>query len=309
VGRRRLASAGVKAPAGAQVTLRLRLSRAAVKILRRTHAKRLTVTATLMPAAGGRATRTASVRIAGPPKVTPATVAASVATARATAPVTARFSGSFEAERVTTWDQPRGVNLIDCHGQHYYAASGEDRTSLKTRRSFAVTVTKLGRNLMWQFGEPPSGRDPLGYGVEAHGVSTRSQTVTSGSTGGWCGSAETTPPPATDCGTRLPVYQTLFAVRGRELTWSASFAQTAHERYGFYNCPLITPAGMYADSFPTLPGRINTSVLFSGGKRAIEIAASKKYGPTSTPVPNFGVLRTAHGTVKWKLTLTHVRAR
>lgn len=40
---------------------------------------------------------------------------------------TATFSASFEAERSAAWNQPRGVDVIDCRGQHYYAASGTTR--------------------------------------------------------------------------------------------------------------------------------------------------------------------------------------
>lgn len=297
VGRRRVAAARTTASAGAPVTLRLRLSRASLGLLRRAHAKRLTVTVTLIPASGRKVTRTATARIAGPAK-------AKVSIAR---PVIARFSGTFEAERFTSWNQPRGVNLIDCHGQHYLAASGEDRTSLKTRQTFTVTVTRIGRSVTWQFGAPPSGSDPLSYGVEAHGVSTRSETITAGATGGWCGSAQTTPPPTTDCGTRLPVYQTFFSAARRKLTWSASFAQRTNERFDFYNCPLTTPKGMYAGSFPTLPAKVDTAAVFNRGKRTIVLSAAKDYGPTSTPVPNLGVQRTARGRASWKLTLTRVR--
>src|SRR5262249_51736739 len=134
-----------------------------------------------------------------------------VAPAPSAAARTAKFSGSFEAVRSVEWNQPRGVNLIDCHGQHYYAASGEDRTTIKTRQPFRCGLPGAGRAVFWQFGAPPSAHDPLDFGVEGHGVSTRSYTIRSGTTGGWCGTAETNPAPKTDCGTRLPVYETIFS--------------------------------------------------------------------------------------------------
>jgi hypothetical protein len=225
---------------------------------------------------------------------------------RPAVPGVTTFLATFEAERSVHWNQPRGVNLIDCHGQHYYGANGEDTTTIKTRRPFKVVVIRVGPSASWQFGDLP-GRDPLAYGIEAHGVSTRSYTVHSGTTGGWCGAAQTDPQPATDCGTRLPDYQAVFSAGRRELTWSASFAQRTNEKFDFYNCPLTVPNGMYAGSFPSLPGRIDRTALFSPRKRTVIIAARKDYGPTATGVPNLGVDRTASGSVSWKLTLTRVR--
>jgi hypothetical protein len=233
-------------------------------------------------------------------------IALLVAAAGASA-ATATFSASFEAERYAEWDQPRGVDLTDCHGQHYYAANGDDKASIKTRRPFKVTVTRAGRGLFWQFGDLPTPHDPLSYGVEAHGVSTRNLTVISGTTGGWCGGAQTNAAPATDCGTRLPVYQVALSAGPREIAWSASFAQRAQERFDFYNCPLTVPDGMHVGSFPTLPAKINRAALFSRSKRPIVITASKDYGPTSIPLPNVGVERTSHGRVSWKLKLIRIR--
>ena len=60
---RRLATAGVHAQAGARLTLRLRLSRASVKLLRRARASRVTVTVTLIPASGPRTVSTATVHV------------------------------------------------------------------------------------------------------------------------------------------------------------------------------------------------------------------------------------------------------
>jgi hypothetical protein len=237
-------------------------------------------------------------------------VLATVATltpASASVAATATFSGSFEAERSVQWDQPRGVDLIDCHGQHYSASNGEDRTSIKTRRPFKVVATGVGRTVLWRFGAMPSANEPLSYGVEAHGVSTRSLVLQAGTTGGWCGGPQDNPQPKTDCGTRLPVYQVAFSAGRGAVTWSASFAQRENERFDFYNCLLITPRGMYAGSFPALPAKLPRLGMFDRRQRTIVVSASKRYGPTSTPTPNLGVKVTSGGRVTWKLTLTRVR--
>jgi hypothetical protein len=227
--------------------------------------------------------------------------------ASASLAATATFSGSFEAERSVQWEQPRGVDLIDCHGQHYSSGNGEDRTSIKTRRPFKVAATGIGRTVIWRFGALPSAHDPLAYGVEAHGVSTRSLSMRAGTTGGWCGAAEMNPQPQNDCGTRLPVYQLAFSAGRGAVTWSASFAQRENERFDFYNCLLITPNGMYTGSFPTLPGKPPGVAVFNRRQRTIVVSAAKNYGPTSTPTPNLGVKVTSHGRVTWKLTLTRVK--
>jgi hypothetical protein len=57
---------------------------------------------------------------------------------------TATFSASFEAERSATWLQPRGVDLIDCHGQHYYAANGEDRNAPVRGLLWVAEISDLG---------------------------------------------------------------------------------------------------------------------------------------------------------------------
>jgi hypothetical protein len=220
---------------------------------------------------------------------------------------TATFSATFEAERSSRWDQPRGVDLTDCQGQHYCAANGEDKASIKTRRPFKITVTRIGRGLFWQFGDPTTGHDPLAYGIEAHGVSTRDLTVISGTTGGWCGAAQTNPTPENDCGTRLPVYEVAFSAGPREVAWSASFAPRERERFDFYNCPLTVPDGMHVGSFPTLSAKVNRAALFSRGRRPIVVTASQDYGPTRSALSNLGVERTSRGHVSWTLKLIRVR--
>jgi hypothetical protein len=63
LGRRRLAAASVDASAGTRATLRLRLTRPSVKLLRRAHASRVTVTVTLIPVTGTRTVSTATVHL------------------------------------------------------------------------------------------------------------------------------------------------------------------------------------------------------------------------------------------------------
>ncbi len=63
LGGRRLATASVHALAGARLTLRLRLSRKSVKLLRRAHASRVTVTVALIPASGPRVGSTATIHV------------------------------------------------------------------------------------------------------------------------------------------------------------------------------------------------------------------------------------------------------
>ncbi|MGZ4186584.1 MAG: hypothetical protein ACXVFA_14580 [Solirubrobacteraceae bacterium] len=63
LGRRRLATASVHASADTRLTLRLRLSRASVNLLRRANASRVTVTVTLIPASGPRIVSTSTVHL------------------------------------------------------------------------------------------------------------------------------------------------------------------------------------------------------------------------------------------------------
>jgi hypothetical protein len=106
---------------------------------------------------------------------------------------------------------------------------------------------------------------------------------------------------------RLPVYRVAFSAGPRELAWSASFEQSPRERFDFYNCPLTAPEGMHVGSFPMLPGKVNRARLFSRSRRPVVITATKDYGPTSTPLSNLGVSRTASGRVTWKLRLIRTR--
>jgi hypothetical protein len=158
-----------------------------------------------------------------------------LAAATASKAATATFQASFEAERHAAWEQPRAVDVIDCHGQHYYAADGDDNATIKTRRPFA------------------------------------------------------------------------FSAGPREIAWSASFAQSPRERFDFYNCPLTVPEGMHVGSFPMLPAKVNRAKLFGRSRRPVVITATKDYGPTSTPLSNLGVSRTASGRVTWKLKLIRTR--
>jgi hypothetical protein len=140
-----------------------------------------------------------------------ATAVLAVAPAAGSA-ATARFAASFEAESTVTWDQPYGVGLRDCKGGHYEEQRGEQTWKAKSSKPFKVTVRKLPRVTLWQFGG----------GIEAAGVIDRTWSYSSGTTGGWCGAATTDPPPERDCGTRLPTYQVLFTGLSTSINWSAS---------------------------------------------------------------------------------------
>jgi hypothetical protein len=227
---------------------------------------------------------------------------AAIAPAATSTAATATFSASFEAERSAQWNIPRSVGLTDCNGDHYSGSHGEDHTSMKTRRPFKVVVRSVGGALFWQFGSLPRPNDPLSYGIEAHGVSTRGYFRLSGTTGGWCGAGQTDPPPKTDCGTRLPDYQVAFSAGRRELTWSASFASRPNERFDFYNCPLNVPGGMNISSFPSLAAKYNGSTLFARRSRPLVIGVSKNYGPDTRPA---GFTASRHAS--WKLTLTRIK--
>jgi Lipoprotein LpqB beta-propeller domain/WD40-like Beta Propeller Repeat len=83
LGRRTVASASTPASAGARVTLRLRLGRASLKLLRRKHAKRLTLTVALAPTGGSGVKRSATVRIKGGASSAVTTTPPAARTARA----------------------------------------------------------------------------------------------------------------------------------------------------------------------------------------------------------------------------------
>jgi hypothetical protein len=207
---------------------------------------------------------------------------------------TARFTATFEAASGVEWDQPYGVGLHDCKGDHYVEQRGDETWKVKTRRPFKVSVKKLPGVTFWQFGT----------GIEAAGIVNRSWTYRSGTTGGWCGSESADPPAQRDCGTRLPTYQVAFTGLGSSIDWSASFAPWMDkEKLHFSHCQLVVPPGMYVDSPARLTGKASEKALFNPKRKTIVVRASKDYGPESTLLSNLGVHLTTSGHMTWTLTL------
>jgi hypothetical protein len=208
---------------------------------------------------------------------------------------TARFTATFEAQRTVEWDQPYGVGLKDCKGDHYVEQRGDETWHVKTRKPFKVVVKKLPGVTFWQFGD----------GIEAAGVVTRNWTYRAGTTGGWCGGGSVDPPGERDCGTKLPTYMVTLTGLGDSIDWSAHVAPWMNnEKLSFYKCQLIVPNGLYVDSPPRLPGKVPAKALFNPKRKTIVVKVTKDYGPESTPVANLGVDRTASGHMTWSLTLS-----
>jgi hypothetical protein len=221
------------------------------------------------------------------------TVAVALAPAAGHA-ATARFTATFEAQRTVEWDQPYGVGLKDCKGDHYVEQRGDETWTAKSRTPFKVVVKKLPGVTFWQFGG----------GIEAAGMVTRNWTYRAGTTGGWCGGESTEPPGDRDCGTRLPTYQLMFTALNTSIDWSASFAPWMNKEKLYYdNCLLLVPPGMSVDSPPRLTGKAPAKALFNPKRKTIVVRASKDYGPESTPLSNLGVALTTSGHMTWTLTL------
>ena len=224
------------------------------------------------------------------------------------APRTATFTGVFEAERTVTWSQPRGVNLTDCKGAHYYAANGSDMTAVKTRAPFKVTAQRGFRGAqIWTFGDGVP-KDPRHLGIEAGGRTKRELRTSAGTPGGWCGGGDVEPQPENDCGTRLPTWLVILQAGVGKLTFSMNHApSTNNERLGYYTCRVITPDGMSDATFGLDTTTFKPKGVFSKRKRTIVVSASKSYGPASWPVPNLGVDLTTSGKESFKLTLTRTK--
>jgi hypothetical protein len=217
---------------------------------------------------------------------------------------TARFTATLQAERTVAWDQPYGVGLKDCKGDHYVEQRGDETWQAKTRKPFKVVVKKLPGVTFWQFGDGVAARDPRLLGVEAAGMVTRNWTYRSGTTGGWCGGGSVDPPGERDCGTRLPTYLITLTGLGSSLEWSANPAPfTDHEKLSFYHCQLLGPSGVPVESVPRLPGKVPMAAVFNPKRKTIVVRVTKDYGPQSTPVANLGVDRTASAHMTWTLTL------
>lgn len=231
-----------------------------------------------------------------------ALLAVSAAAAHAATPL--RFTATLQAERTVTWDQPRGVSLIDCRGEHWIEDGGDESWKIKSK-PFPVKITRFPRGAMWQFGDGRPKADPRDLGMEASGIRTRSWDQRSGVTGGWCGGAEEHKL-TTDCGTRLPQYLLLLTAGRNALTWTASIApwmDRERDKMDYYRCSLIVPDGLSTGEFPRLEGKFRLADLANRRKREITIKASKTFGPESHGVANLGVERTASGSASWTLTL------
>ena len=217
----------------------------------------------------------------------------------------ATFTGVFEASRSVKWDQPRGVNQINCRGENYYLASGGEEASIKTK-PFKVTVEGSRKAALWSFGAGLSAiTDPTRFGIQGKGPHKRWFDDTMGTTGGWCGGGGVEPRPERDCGTKLPTYQVTFMAHRGLMSWTANFADTmANEKLHFYSCTLVPPVGMHNSSFPKLDAKYKQADVFNRRKKSIVIGASKSYGPNVDPIANLGVNRTTSGSHEWKLTLT-----
>jgi hypothetical protein len=207
---------------------------------------------------------------------------------------TARFMGTFEASTSVEWDQPYGVGLKDCKGDHYVEQRGAQTWQAKSRKPFKVVVKKLPGVTFWQFGGT----------IEAAGTMTRTWTYLSGTTGGWCGGEAADPPGERDCGTRLPTYQVLFTALNASVDWSAQLAPwMVKEKLYYDHCDLLVPPGMSVDSPPRLTGKAPAKALFNPKRKTIVVRASQDYGPESTPISNLGVSLTTSGHMTWTLTL------
>ena len=231
----------------------------------------------------------------------------SAASAAPGEPKRAKFTATFSAERTVSWDQKRGVSLIDCMGSHFYEAGGSETWSMKTRKPQKVSVMGgLGKGIaLWSFGtwdmSNPSGK----IGLEAHGVRKREFRESIGTTGGWCKPGyNVVPQDEGDCGTRLPEYDIRISTLAGVLLWSNTSAQhMRREKLGFDKCVLVTPRDMGGDDFPKVTAKLPISQLFKKKRKTITLTGSKEYPAESTIVPNYGVPRTTQAKVSWKLVL------
>lgn len=222
---------------------------------------------------------------------------------------TATFTATFEATRDAEWKQPRGVSLKDCNGEHYWEGWGSLSQTIKSRKPFKVKVQSFVPGTeMWTFGKGVAVADPRDFGIESNGPNKREATIIAGTTGGWCGGGEQNDPKKNDCGTRLPTYNVILSAALGKMTWTAGYApQMRNEKLEFYDCLSITPEGMPEDSFPNLDAKYRSADVFNRKKGTLVIKAHKSFGPSTWPVANLGVDRTASGTVDWKLTLKRVK--
>ncbi len=231
-------------------------------------------------------------------------VVPSVASAR---PSVAKFTATFEAKRVVEWDQPRGVNLIDCKGEHFLETHGSETWELKTARPQKLLVQGgVARGMtLWRFGTWNQASLSPQTGLEVKGPRVRDLTTSSGTTGGWCLPGFTVDPQREDdCGTRLTEQVVHFSNMAGVALWTHTQAPwTRRENVGYDTCFLLPPDGVSEGEFPKLTKKLGAGTLFNRRQKKIVVSASKTFGPDAEPVPNYGVDRTRKATVTWKLTL------
>lgn len=234
-------------------------------------------------------------------------VAGAHANANLNAPIKHTFSGTFEASRTAEWDRPRAEGGGDCNGKHWARSRGTENQQVKTRAPFKVVVAGSRRFPTWTFGRGTNVADLRDMGIDAFGPHTRVYERASGMTGGWCGGPTTDTHPETDCGTQLAEYKlNLYGRRGGIIDWGLGYKDLPREKFGFFNCRLLTPAGFPVGGFPRMEGKVRMADVLNPRRRTIVVKDSKTYGPESSPIAP-GVNETRSGAVSFKLTLTRSR--
>lgn len=246
-------------------------------------------------------TTTAAGLLASLAALTAVLAPASAQAARAT------FSVQVEAHRTVTWDHPRVEMGGDCNGRNYVEGRGSEDFKLASRSEGRLLVEGSARRLTTvEFGTEGDRKRLLqSEHPSAKGVITRTRHWVTGRTGGWCGGAEQDPIKKGDCGTRLVPFTYRVSLQGDLLSFRETRGSATNERYGFYDCRLDVPEGVYADSLPELAEKLPLAKLFDKRRRTIEISAEKAYGPTVRKLGN-GANHTASANYRWKITLTRV---
>jgi hypothetical protein len=204
------------------------------------------------------------------------------ANASLNAPIKHTFKGTFEASRTATWDRPRVEGGGDCNGKHWAVSNGSEDQQVKTRGTFKVVVAGSRRFPTWTFGRGTNVADPRDLGIDAFGPHKREWSLRSGMTGGWCGGPTTDPQPKNDCGTQLVEYKlNLYGRRGGIIDWGLGYKDLPRERFGFYQCRLLPPAGLPLGGFPRMEGKVKMADVLNPRRRTIVVKAAKTYGPES----------------------------
>lgn len=244
--------------------------------------------------------------------LTTAAAAALLAAAPASAapPRVAKFEASFEAKRVVEWGHPRGVNLVDCKGEHFHEEKGSETWEMRTARPQRLLVQGgLRGTTVWRFGTWDARSVTPDEGLVVKGPRTRDWSVSRGTSGGFCKwGYNVDPQPQNDCGTRLPEHVVRFHGQSGVVFWNhAQASWTRRESFGFERCLLMTPDGVPDHDFPTVTKKVAPAAFFDRTRKRIVIAGSESFGPTVEGVANLGVERTMTADVSWKLTLVRKR--